>query len=428
MRDPYSVLGVKRDADPDEIKAAWRTKAKSVHPDHNQDDPTATQRFAEIGKAYEVLKDPGKRDRYDSQRQMAENRVQEQTIMQQRQAAREAAERAKLAKANAERIMAELERAEAEKSRADKLARAAAQAAATSQAAAAQQAAAQAAKAQAAADKMSTPGQAASGPAAPGASQTANPGAAQAAPEQKSAKAGPESPEDAVSRIFGSTPEAQAAAEGLRKEAEAAASAREAFEENQAKARPLGPLELITTLVRRITGSQPPPEKAPDMFVEAVVSIDNLIQQSSVNATLQDGRDIRVPLEGGLSDGSTVRIKAQGPKFTGMQRGDVVATLRVEKSDQFSVDGLDIRTRLPITLEHAVLGCETSIEGPSGTLPITVPAWSGSDQVITIEGQGLPDGEGGRGNLLVELRVLLWEKPDEKVTDLMRLMREGLFL
>ncbi len=60
MRDPYKVLGVKRDAGQDEIKAAWRNMAKAVHPDHNQGDPTASARFAEIGRAYETLKDPKK--------------------------------------------------------------------------------------------------------------------------------------------------------------------------------------------------------------------------------------------------------------------------------------------------------------------------------------------------------------------------------
>ena len=48
--------------------------------------------------------------------------------------------------------------------------------------------------------------------------------------------------------------------------------------------------------------------------------------------------------------------------------------------------------------------------------------------MIRIDQLGLPNSEGGRGALVVELRVMLWEKPDEKVTDLMRLMREGLFI
>ncbi|WP_221972916.1 J domain-containing protein, partial [Rhizobium laguerreae] len=88
MRDPYKILGVKRDAAADEIKAAWRNMAKSAHPDHNQDDPTATARFAEIGRAYETLKDPRKRSLFDNALRMAEAKKHEQTIMQQRQAAR----------------------------------------------------------------------------------------------------------------------------------------------------------------------------------------------------------------------------------------------------------------------------------------------------------------------------------------------------
>ncbi|SPZ33554.1 DnaJ family molecular chaperone [Agrobacterium tumefaciens] len=109
MRDPYSILGVKRDARHEEIKAAWRTKAKTVHPDANRDDPDASARFAEIGQAYDLLKDPKKRDLYDQARRAAEKKQRGETIMQQREAAREAAERAKAA----EKLMEELARADA---------------------------------------------------------------------------------------------------------------------------------------------------------------------------------------------------------------------------------------------------------------------------------------------------------------------------
>ena len=70
MRDPYSVLGVKNSAGPDEIKAAWRSLAKAVHPDTNRDDPSAHARFAEVGKAYDILKDPTRRSRYDLEQRL----------------------------------------------------------------------------------------------------------------------------------------------------------------------------------------------------------------------------------------------------------------------------------------------------------------------------------------------------------------------
>ena len=65
MRDPYAVLGVSRSADATEIKAAWRTMAKKLHPDQNRSDPNAQARFTEVGRAYDLLKDPDKRRRYD---------------------------------------------------------------------------------------------------------------------------------------------------------------------------------------------------------------------------------------------------------------------------------------------------------------------------------------------------------------------------
>src|SRR4051794_27157770 len=119
MRDPYKVLGVKHDAGADEIKAAWRHMAKAVHPDHNQGDPTATARFAEVGRAYETLKDPKKRSLFDTAVRMAEAKTAGPTITQQRQAAREAAIRAKAAQENAERVMEELARAAAQKAAAE---------------------------------------------------------------------------------------------------------------------------------------------------------------------------------------------------------------------------------------------------------------------------------------------------------------------
>ncbi|MGH6760436.1 MAG: DnaJ C-terminal domain-containing protein [Phyllobacterium sp.] len=65
MRDPYSVLGVARTAKPEEIKSAFRKFAKKYHPDQNQDDPKAKEKFAEINQAYEVIGDKDKRGQFD---------------------------------------------------------------------------------------------------------------------------------------------------------------------------------------------------------------------------------------------------------------------------------------------------------------------------------------------------------------------------
>lgn len=64
MRDYYDVLGVARDAGADEIKRAYRQLARRYHPDISGDDRGAV--FLEVSRAYEVLRDPERRQSYDA--------------------------------------------------------------------------------------------------------------------------------------------------------------------------------------------------------------------------------------------------------------------------------------------------------------------------------------------------------------------------
>lgn len=64
-KDYYEVLGVSRNATEQEIKSAYRKLAMKYHPDHNQGDAQAAEKFKEISEAYEVLSSKEKRERYD---------------------------------------------------------------------------------------------------------------------------------------------------------------------------------------------------------------------------------------------------------------------------------------------------------------------------------------------------------------------------
>ena len=283
MRDPYSVLGVKPTASLDEIKAAWRTLAKSLHPDRNQSDPNAHLRFAEVGQAYQLLKDPDKRQRLDYERRMAD----------------EARRR-----------------------------------------------------------------------------------------EQAGGSRGTES---------------------------------------QAKTES-GEGSLFSNLWRNMAGQQNTPDKAPDLALDAQISIEDIFQKAKALVQLPDGKTLRVALPEGVTNGKQVRIAAQGHRVSGLKRGDVVVTFRIAPHPVFRTDGLDLYTNLPVDIENAVLGCETIVDAPDGPIRVTVPEWSGSDRTLRIRGRGLPGREGERGDLYAEIRVMLWDHPDDKVKDLMRSLREGLFL
>ncbi|WP_342241888.1 J domain-containing protein [Inquilinus sp. OTU3971] len=63
--DPYEILGVTRDAPPEEIRKAYRRLARKLHPDLNPGDHAAEERFKQVSAAYDLVGDAGKRARFD---------------------------------------------------------------------------------------------------------------------------------------------------------------------------------------------------------------------------------------------------------------------------------------------------------------------------------------------------------------------------
>ena len=453
MRDPYTVLGVSRSADLTEIKAAWRTMAKKLHPDQNRGDPNAQSRFTEVGRAYDLLKDPDKRRRYDEMLNRASftggygtssgqgsgtgyagasssnsSRAGKEPTFMERRAERARAEAEARARAEAEARMREETEARARIKAAEEAARARAAASEANPVDETPE------------DQEVTPEQheqffeklfgsrrhSDRGRDHASAGDAPQP-ERRGAPKAEGPK--PVGPKAEQEKADASKSEARHAEERPYTDEQASRSAYAPDSEDVSTDAGASPARnLFSYLVKRLTGQAAPPEKAPDYNVDAYVTIEDLLNRVNPAITLPDGKVLSVHLPEDAMDGTTVRMDGYGHKLPGMKRGDVLVTLRVKPHKWYRVDHYDLLTFHDIDIENAVLGCDATVETPDGPVRIRVPEWSGSNRTVKVEGKGLPRGNGRRGNLIVEIRVMLWDRPDQKVVDLMRAMREGLFL
>ena len=132
---------------------------------------------------------------------------------------------------------------------------------------------------------------------------------------------------------------------------------------------------------------------------------------------LPDGRTIDVTIPEGSEDRQMVRLKGQGmPNPHGGPAGDLYVELHVQPHAFFERKDNDIHMELPITLTEAVLGGKVNVPTISGTVALTIPPGSNSGSTLRLKGRGVLDRRSKtRGDQYVKLRVVLPDKPDEKL-------------
>ncbi len=123
----------------------------------------------------------------------------------------------------------------------------------------------------------------------------------------------------------------------------------------------------------------------------------------------------------GIEDGKQIRLKRQGhPSPLGGEPGDAMVTVQIAKHPYFRVEGYDLRLDLPVTLYEAVLGAKVTAPTLDGPVELTVPPGSNGGRTLRLRGKGLPNPQGGVGDLLVSLKIQLPEEADPELASLMR--------
>lgn len=168
-------------------------------------------------------------------------------------------------------------------------------------------------------------------------------------------------------------------------------------------------------------GSGPPPVRGEDAQASVTVSLAESVHGAKARVTLPTGRDLEVSVPAGIEDGKQIRLRGQGlAGGRGAPAGDAIVTVRIARHPLFRVEGSDLRLDLPITLYEAVLGAKVNVPTLEGQVEMGVPPGTNGIRTLRLRGKGLNSPTGGRGDLLVTLRIVL---PDEAKTELADIAR-----
>jgi DnaJ-class molecular chaperone len=161
--------------------------------------------------------------------------------------------------------------------------------------------------------------------------------------------------------------------------------------------------------------------KGEDVVVNLAVSLEDAHKGGSVPVTLPSGKTVSVKLPSPLEEGQQVRLRGQGrPSPLTGQPGDALVTIKFAKHKQFRRDGNDLRVDVPIALYEAVLGAKVRVPTLDGAVELTLPPGPDTSKAMRLKGKGLF----GKGDLYVNLRIVLPKGGDPDLESLMRFWKD----
>ena len=167
------------------------------------------------------------------------------------------------------------------------------------------------------------------------------------------------------------------------------------------------------------------PARGEHVTATAAISLEQLVSGEKARVDLPTGRTVEVAIPPGTKPGKIIRLKGLGrPGANGSEPGDALVTVEFVPHPLFRVEGETLRTDLPITLDEAVLGAKVRVPTLDGPVTMTVPPKSNGARTMRLKGKGLPNSLGGRGDLLVTLRILLPEGGDAELEAFVKKWRE----
>jgi len=138
---------------------------------------------------------------------------------------------------------------------------------------------------------------------------------------------------------------------------------------------------------------------------EAFYGLDKKISLRTIEGKL---KTFTVTVPKGIRNEEKIRLIGQGkPGKNGGKNGDLLIRIKIQDEDEFQLKGYDLYTDLMLTPWEAALGTRTSIQSIDDETKIYIPQGIQSGEKIRIPKKGYPDGNGSRGDLIAEIKIMV---------------------
>lgn len=137
--------------------------------------------------------------------------------------------------------------------------------------------------------------------------------------------------------------------------------------------------------------------------------------------------EVEISIPAGINNGEMLRLSGEGEVKRGGASGDLYVKIYVEPHRRFIREGNDLVCELEIAITDALLGTDKVIDALDGKIKIQIPVGTDSGEILRVRSRGVPKSRGGRGDLLIKIKIKNPKKLSKKAKELIEeLKKEGL--
>lgn len=171
------------------------------------------------------------------------------------------------------------------------------------------------------------------------------------------------------------------------------------------------------------------PEKGEDIYTEVTATITEAYfgVTKVLNFKTVDGgnKKIDVKIPAGIRNNEKIRVIGQGKAGkNGGKNGDLFIKIKIKDVLNLKLDGVDLCTELPITPWESALSTKVTITGIDEEVQVEVPKGIQSGEKIIIDGKGYKDGKGGRGKLIIAVKIMMPTTINEEEMKLLKKLKD----